>query len=151
MEYADQVVKVDITGINMESAQQDDKAIAGFMSTGSLSTFDTKKPQLPNKHLILLKKQILYFAQQPGINPLCSYLHNALSKIYLQTYIVCANAHTVWNTPGCFALTSFYFWNVLNAWMLLWTMGSSSKMRLFQCCFLNEIKETMLEKQRSTK
>jgi len=68
MEYADQVVKVDITGINMESAQQDDKAIAGFMSIGSLSTFDTKKPKLPNKHLILLKKQIHY------INPLCSYL-----------------------------------------------------------------------------
>jgi len=70
--------------------------------------------------------------------------------LYLGTYLACADVHTVWNDPGCFALTPFYFWNRserLNAFI---NKCSSSKMRLLQCSFLMEIKATTLEKQRST-
>jgi len=50
MEYSDQVVKVDITGIiKGDKVPQDNGAINGFMSAGSLSTFHTKKAKLATK------------------------------------------------------------------------------------------------------
>jgi len=49
MDFANQVIKVDITENNKEAKQQDDSSIDGFMSMGSLPTFCTEKLKPPTK------------------------------------------------------------------------------------------------------
>jgi len=78
------------------------------------------------------------------------YVSIYIVKIVLRNLLSMANGHTVWNAPGWFAHTVFYFWNVLNAWTLLSNHGSSSKMRLFQHRFQSNNKSTIMKKQRST-
>jgi len=48
--YWDQLIEVDITGLQKDNEQATDTGIDGFMLTRSLSTFCSKKSKSPLKH-----------------------------------------------------------------------------------------------------
>jgi len=45
--YSDQMIEVNLMGLKKDTAQANDTGVDGFMSTGSLSTFWTKKSKSP--------------------------------------------------------------------------------------------------------
>jgi len=95
-EYSDQMVEVDITRLKDNQVQTNDIANNGFMSTGSLSTFRTKKSKAPTKSSNGIKKHQSSTSQtnQESILTTLTTTNLEINKL-LQTLLMALQAHQI--------------------------------------------------------
>jgi len=99
--YSDQMIEVNLMGLKKDTAQANDTGVDGFMSTGSLSTFWTKKSKFPTKHSQLVKSQKSSTSQsdQASLLSALTSTNPEINKI-LQTFVVVLQAQTISSTQS---------------------------------------------------
>jgi len=95
-EYSDWLIKVDLMGLPNVAAQTNDSGADGFMSTGSLSTFHTKKPKALPRSTQSVQSQKSSTSQSDHAS-LLSALTSPTPEItkILQTLVAALNAQTI--------------------------------------------------------
>jgi len=95
-EYLDRLIEVDLTDLKKDDEQVPDNSADSFMSTGSLSTFCTKKSKSPLKHAHSVKSHKSSTSQSDHASLLSALTSTnpEINKI-LQTLVVVLQAQTI--------------------------------------------------------
>jgi len=95
-EYSDWLIEVDLTGLPNAAVQINDSGVDGFMSTGSLSTFRTKKPKAPPRSAQSVHSQKSSTSQSDHASLLSALTSPSpeIAKI-LQTLVAALTAQTI--------------------------------------------------------
>jgi len=94
--YSDRLIEVDLKGLPNKAAQTNDSGADSFMSTGSLSTFCTKKPKAPPRSAQSVQLQKSSTSQSDHASLLLA-LTSPTPKItkILQTLVMALTAQTI--------------------------------------------------------